>query len=138
MWSSLRHMILKSWRGWNSFLMLNYDFQVVSPLYYDSLKFSFQIRSFKHPFFTGGHEVISFLKDVHRKQGSSFLMQPLCIDFIYIKCASRVFEIAFSPVIFFLILKANVQNLTTKIQTHWTCKWCYIDLLIWFVGEMTD
>lgn len=95
--------------------MLNYDFQVVSTLYYDSLKFSFQIRNFKHPFLTGDHEVISFLKDVHRKQGSSFLMHPLCIDFIYIKCASRVFVNSVQPsYFFFLILKANVQNVVTK------------------------
>lgn len=68
--------------------MLNYDFQVVSTLYYDSLKFSFQIRNFKHPFLTGGHEVISFLKDVHRKQASSFLMHrfylyKMCILSLY-------------------------------------------------------
>ena len=32
----------------------------------------------------------------------------------------------------------HVQNLATEIQTHWACKQCYIDLLIWFAGETID
>ena len=113
--------------------MLNYDFQVVSTLYYGSLEFSFQIRNFKHPFLTGDHEVISFLKDVHRKQGSSFLMHPLCIDFIYIKCASWVFVNSVQPSYFFFKFWKQMYKIwQLKIQTHWACKvmlYRFIDLV---------